>query len=114
MSINTTLNSTVNFTCEASAVDDLNFRVNDTQTDHKNVTGFTVSTNGSYALRTGTLQAIAYDYNNNTNIICRATSSNNESMTVYSKQALLLIQGSSVCMVNFYFDQLVLSYLFSF
>ena len=112
MSINTTLNSTVNFTCEATDVDDLNFRVNDTQFDHKNFTGFTVSTNGSYALRTGTLQAIAYDYNNNTNITCRAT--NNKSMTVYSKRALLLIQGSSVCMVNFYFDQLVLSYLFSF
>ena len=111
-SINTTLNSTVNFTCEASAVDDLDFRVNDTQVNHKNFTGFTASTNAVDDLRTGTLQAMAYDYNNNTNITCRATSSN-KSMTVYSKRALLLIQGLSVCMVNFYFDQLVLSYLSS-
>ena len=111
VSINTTLNSTVNFTCEVTDVDDLSFRVNRTQSDHKKFTGFTESTtNTSDHCRIGTLIAIAYDYNNNTNITCRATSSNNnQSMTVYSEQALLLIQGSSVCMVNFCFDQLVLS-----
>ena len=115
MSINTTLNSTVNFTCEASAVDQLTFRVNDIPANHKKFTGFTESTtNTSDHCRIGTLIAIAYDYNNNTNITCRATSSNiNQSMTVYSEQALLLIQGSSVCMVNFCFDQSVLSYLSS-
>ena len=95
VSINTTLNSTVKFTCEATAVDELTFRVQDEAANHGEVIhkGFTQSTNGSYHLRDGTLQAIAYDFNNNTNITCRA--SNDEPPAAnYSDTALLLIQGS--------------------
>ena len=94
MSINTTLNSTVKFTCEATAVEDLTFRVQDESANHVEVKnkGFTQSTNGSYDLRDGTLQAIAYDFNNNSNITCRAT--NDDPAVNYSDTALLLIQGS--------------------
>ena len=93
---NTTLNSTVNFTCEATPVEELNFRVNDESANHRVVMdkGFTQSTktNGSGTTRIGTLQAIARGSNNNTNITCRAT--NDDPAVNYSDTALLLIQGS--------------------
>ena len=89
--MNTALNSIVNFTCEATAVDELTFRVNSKPSSDRMFRGFTLSTNGSYDLRTGTLQVKAYDVNNNTNIRCRG--SNNKTFS-YSDTALLLIQGS--------------------
>ena len=96
VSINATLNSTVIFTCEAIA-DELIFRVNGEQANHENVMrrGFndsTSGTGGSSGLRIGKLQAIAYDFNNNTIISCRASTDNPP--TVVSSHALLLIQGS--------------------
>ena len=107
VSINTTLNSTVIFTCEATDTDYITFRVNGESANHHAVMdkGFTPSTSGSYNLRTGILQAIAYDFNNNTNITCRAS---NDAVVNYSKPAFLLIQGSE-CL----FDQSGLSYPFS-
>ena len=95
MSINTTLNSTVYFTCEAIA-DEVSFRVNGEQANHDNVKGFTTSTSGTggpNGTRTGKLQAIAYDFNNNTEIKCRASNDDPESV-VFSNTSLLLIQGS--------------------
>ena len=102
VSINATLNSTVIFTCEAIA-DELTFRVNGEQANHEEVKnkGFSASirVNGT---RTGKLEAIAYDFNNNTNITCRA-SNDDPATVVRSDEALLLIQGS----VNgHFFDQI--------
>ena len=94
VSINTTLNSTVTFTCRASA-DELTFRVNgETYTDEDVMNkGFNGSTqNDSIGTRSGKLQAIAYNYNNNTNIKCRA-SNDNPATVVFSNTAVLLIQG---------------------
>ena len=94
MSINTTLNSTVIFTCEAIA-DELTFRVNNTPATDADVMskGFTVTTGGTGAgTQRGELQAIAYDYNNNTNIKCRV-STDSPSETLFSDAAVLLIQG---------------------
>ena len=95
VSINTTLNSTVIFTCEAIA-DDLNFRVNSEQTDHKEVKnkGFSASISVNGSLRTGELEAIAYDYNNNTEIKCRASNDDPPTVVFSEPAALLLIQGS--------------------
>ena len=97
MSINTTLNSTVTFTCVATATDYLvlTFRVNGVPANNEKVKckGFAESTNGSDHFRNGTLRAIAYDFNNNTNITCKA--SGNATVSD-SKPALLLIQGLSV------------------
>ena len=58
--------------------------------------GFTVTTSGSGTIR-AELQAIAYDFNNNTNIRCRA--SNDDPPAIFlSNTALLLIQGLCVCL----------------
>ena len=97
VSINTTLNSTVIFTCKATDVDVLIFTVNGVQADHiKFKKSFTESTSDSNGLKTGRLQAIAYDFNNNTNIACRGErgDSNDNFESNDSKPALLLIQGS--------------------
>ena len=51
--------------------------------------------------RIGTLQAIAYDYNNNTNITCRASTDHPLAVS-YSDTVDLLIQGSE-CL----FDKLI-------
>ena len=106
VSINTTLNSTVIFTCEATAVDELTFIVNEESANHGVHKGFTQSTSGSYYFKTGRLQAIAYDINNNTNIRCRA--SNDVPTVRYSETALLLIQGSE-CLFwqSYYFSLLI-------
>ena len=94
VSINTTLNSTVIFTCEAIA-DELSFRVNGQQANHDNVKqkGFIVSgiSGDSIIGRTGELEAIAYDFNNNTNITCRAITDNPRELL--TSTAVLLIQG---------------------
>ena len=92
VSINTTLNSTVNFTCQATAVDELTFRVNGNSSTDENFIGFTESTSVSFDLRTGRLQVTAYDVNNNTIISCRG--SNDKPAVNYSDTAFLLIQGS--------------------
>ena len=92
VSINTTLNSTVTFTCEAIA-DELTFRVNNVPANDADVTskGFTVTTSGTGTIR-AELQAIAYDFNNNTNIRCRA-STDNPPAILFSNTAVLMIQG---------------------
>ena len=53
--------------------------------------GFTASTSGIGTLR-GDLQAIAYDFNNNTNITCRA-STDDPLVILFSNTAVLMIQG---------------------
>ena len=99
MSINTTLNSTVNFTCEAIA-DELTFRVNDESANDEDVinNGFTASTNDSAGpngtiIRKGKLQTKAYDFNNNTIITCRASNDDPPTVVLSEPAALLLIQG---------------------
>ena len=57
--------------------------------------GFTASTSGSGTLR-GDLQAIAYDFNNNTNITCRA-STDDPLVILFSNTAVLMIQGLYAC-----------------
>ena len=97
VSINTTLNSTVIFTCEAIA-DELIFRVNNEPANDKDVMnkGFTVTTSGIGTIR-AELQAIAYDFNNNANIRCRSLSDNPPAIFL-SNTAVLMIQGLCVCM----------------
>ena len=93
VSINTTLNSTAAFTCEAIA-DELIFRVNNKAATDADVIskGFALLTSGTGGIRRGELRAIAYDFNNNTNITCRAIT--DEPLTaVSSNTAVLLIQG---------------------
>ena len=93
VSINTTLESTVTFTCEAIA-DELTFRVNNEAANDAGVVnkGFTALTNSTGGIRRGELRAIAYNFNNNTNITCRAIT--DEPLTaVFSNIAVLLIQG---------------------
>ena len=91
-SVNTTLNSRVNFTCEANTLD-ITFLVDGTLALAANVInrGFTqqgVKDLGNGKWR-GVLLAIAFDDNNNTNISCRAI----DSQTIYSDIAVLRIQG---------------------
>ena len=97
MSINTTLNSTVIFTCVA-ATKHLIFKVNDTLASDEKVKrkGFVESTKDSGPFKNGTLRAIAYDFNNNTNITCKASNNDDPPAVNYSKPALLSIQGLRV------------------
>ena len=103
--INTTLNSTVIFTCEATATVSLTFRVDNKSASDEDFMGFTSSTSGSSNNRTGILHVIAYDFNNNTNISCRG--SNDFPALNYSKPALLLIQGSECLFWQSYFSLLI-------
>ena len=57
--------------------------------------GFTASTSGTDTLR-AELQAIAYDFNNNTNIRCRA-STDNPPTILLSNTAVLMMQGLCAC-----------------
>ena len=93
MSINTTLNSTVDFSCEAVA-DFLSFRVNNLEVTEGAVIakGFSVMTNVSGSTRRAELQAIAYEHNNNTEINCTAFTSS-PLQTVTSNVSVLMIQG---------------------
>ena len=91
-SVNTTLNSTVNFICEAVA-DTISFRVNDTTADDEDVRnkGFMQQPQDplSNDTRRRVLIARALEDNNNTNISCRAA----EPGIVDSDIAVLRIQG---------------------
>ena len=68
--------------------------------------GFTASTSGSRTLR-GELEATAYDFNNNTNIRCRA-STDVPPAILLSNTAILMMQGLcalcmhlSICLIVF-------------
>ena len=91
-SINTTLNSTVSFTCEAIA-DEITFRVNDESAANTDVIrkGFTqqLQENLGGDKKRRMLLAKAFKDNNNTNISCRAI----DLGIVYSNYAVLTIQG---------------------
>ena len=111
VSVNTTLNSIVIFTCEAIA-DELTFRVNNKPANDEDVMskGFTALTSSTGGTLRGELQAIAYDFNNNTNIRCRALS-DNPLAVLLSNTAVLMIQGLwaycpciilSVCLSTFF------------
>ncbi|XP_019863122.1 PREDICTED: uncharacterized protein LOC109591975, partial [Amphimedon queenslandica] len=92
VSINTTLNSTVVFSCEAVA-DELTFRINnlsDTNTDVV-AKGFTVATSSNAGTIRAELQAKAYEHNNNTEIRCRA-STDVPPEVVLSNTSILMIQ----------------------
>ena len=92
-SVNTTINSTVNFTCEAVA-DVIDFQVNGSSAANVEVVskGFTQllgnPINGGKLRRV--LLAEAFEHNNNTNISCRAYGS---PINVNSDIAVLRIQG---------------------
>ena len=92
-SVNTTINSTVSFTCEATSAVAITFEVNNISAASPNVTsrGFTLqseSLNGGVLTRV--LIAIAFEDNNNTNISCTAFGS---PMNKDSDIAVLRIQG---------------------
>ena len=93
-SVNTTLNSTVNFTCEAVANTTISFRVNDTFADNTDIINRGFMQQPQDTLSDGkmrrVLSAKALEDNNNTNISCRAI---NKSEIVYSDIAVLRIQG---------------------
>ena len=89
-SVNTTLNSTVSFTCEA--VGDISFRVNQSAANNDTVNkGFIQqpqdTLSGGIKRRVLTVEAL--EDNNNTNISCRVINSE----IVYSDIAVLIIQG---------------------
>ena len=92
MSINTTLNSTVVFSCEAVAAQ-LTFRVNNLSDTNIDVVakGFSVTTSGTDTIRAD-LQTIAYEHNNNTEVKCRA-SNDDPPQVEFSGTAILMIQG---------------------
>uniref|UniRef100_A0A1X7TJJ9 Fibronectin type-III domain-containing protein n=1 Tax=Amphimedon queenslandica TaxID=400682 RepID=A0A1X7TJJ9_AMPQE len=93
VSINTTLNSTVVFSCEATA-DELSFRVNnELATDNAVIAkGFIVTaTYNNGTIRAG-LTAIAYDCNNNTEVRCRALTYD-PLQVEFSNTTILMIQG---------------------
>ena len=92
-SINTTLNSTVSFTCEGVA-ELLDFQVNDSSADTSDVVNKGFTQQHAYPINGGklrrTLLAKALKDNNNTNISCRAYGS---PMNIDSDIAVLRIQG---------------------
>uniref|UniRef100_A0A1X7UUL9 Fibronectin type-III domain-containing protein n=1 Tax=Amphimedon queenslandica TaxID=400682 RepID=A0A1X7UUL9_AMPQE len=92
VSINTTLNSTVVFSCEATA-DALSFRVNNLPDSNTDVTakGFSVTSSGTGTIR-AELEAIAYEHNNNTEINCTAITLS-PLQAVTSNTVVLTIQG---------------------
>ena len=57
--------------------------------------GFTITTSSS-GTRRAELQAIAYDFNNNTNIRCRA-STDDPPAILLSNTSVLMIQGLCAC-----------------
>ena len=92
-SVNTTLNSTVNFTCEAVG-DDVIFRVNDESASDTGVINKGFIQQFQNTLSDGRkrrrLLAKALKYNNNTIISCTAVNSK----LVNSHKAVLMIQGN--------------------
>ena len=101
-SVNTTINSTVNFTCEAVA-DEIIFRVNDTSASDTNIInrGFIQqpqnTLSGGKKIRV--LLAKALQNDNNTNISCRAIGFNSE--ILYSNIAILRIQGQLILEMSY-------------
>ena len=98
-SVNTTLNSTVNFTCEAVA-DIITFRVvnNMPAVENKSINkGFTEQSQDTLSggIKRRVLTAEALEDNNNTNISCRAVDYN-VSDIVDSDIAVLRIQGELI------------------
>ena len=93
MSINTTLNSAVVFSCEGTG-DVLNVEVNNTPATDGAVMdkGFSVTTSSTGGNISAELQAIAYDHNNNTEINCTAIT-DEPLQTETSDTAMLMIQG---------------------
>ena len=93
-SVNTTLNSTVSFTCKAVA-DEISFRVNDMSATYENVMNKGFIQQPTKLLSDGNLTrellAKSIEDNNNTNISCKA--SNHVMLIVYSDIAVLRIQG---------------------
>ena len=90
-SVNTTINSTVSFACEAVA-DEINFRVNDLSATLVNVIAKGFIQKPTKSLSGGKLRLLSAEAltdNNNTNISCKAVGS----MIVYSDMAVLRIQG---------------------
>ena len=94
-SVNTTLNSTVNFTCEAVA-DDIIFRVNDTSASDTVVINRGFIQQPQNTLSDGRKRRVllskALINNNNTSILCTAI----DSELVNSQKAVLIIQGNLV------------------
>ena len=92
-SVNTTLNSTVSFTCETAAAVDIIFRVNDETASDEDIISKGFNQQPQNTLSDGrkrrVLLAKALIDNNNTNISCRAINSSIE----YSNIAVLRIQG---------------------
>uniref|UniRef100_A0A1X7T4U1 Fibronectin type-III domain-containing protein n=1 Tax=Amphimedon queenslandica TaxID=400682 RepID=A0A1X7T4U1_AMPQE len=92
VSINTTINSTVTFTCEGAG-DSIAFRVNGTAIfDNVRDRGFCDETFNDNGTRRGELEATAYEFNNNTNISCRV-STDDPVAALFSDVAILMIQG---------------------
>ena len=95
-SINTTSNSTVVFSCKATAADYLSFRVNNKSATDRDVidNGFSVTTSSDAGSDTkkAELQVIAYEHNNNTEMRCRA-GTDEPLQVILSNTALLRIQG---------------------
>ena len=99
MSINTTINSTIIFTCEG--VGDLLtvrvkfYGVNETKAATDTTVmerGFFVETSNDNGTRSAELQATAYEFNNNTNITCRVFDDQAANFSD-SSTAILMIQG---------------------
>ena len=91
-SVNTTLNSTVSFTCEGFA-DLIDFQVNDSSADTSDVVNKGFTQQPAYPINGGKLRrmllAKALKDNNNTNISCIAYGSINSESNI----AVLRIQG---------------------
>ena len=91
-SVNTTLNSTVYFPCEAFT-DEINFKVNDESAANRNIVNRGFIEQPQNTLSDGrkrrVLSVKALINNNNTNIVCRAI----QSQILYSNIAVLRIQG---------------------
>uniref|UniRef100_A0A1X7TVX0 Fibronectin type-III domain-containing protein n=1 Tax=Amphimedon queenslandica TaxID=400682 RepID=A0A1X7TVX0_AMPQE len=100
VSINTTLNSTVVFSCEAVA-NGLTVQVNNVSaTDGPVINkGFSVTSSTSGGNRSAALQAIAYDHNNNTEVRCVAVTYDPPQI-VRSDTAILMIQGLLASVVD--------------
>ena len=91
-SVNATLNSTVNFTCEA-VTDEISFRIKDESTANTEIINKGFIQQPQNTLSDGrkrrVLLAKALIDNNNTNIVCRAI----QTQILYSNIAVLRIQG---------------------
>ena len=92
-SVNTTLNTTVSFTCEAIA-DLIDFQINHSSADTVDVLNKGFIQQSAHALDGGKVRRVliakALEDNNNTNISCRAYGS---PVNVNSDIAVLRIQG---------------------